>query len=147
MADKVKIYTDGACFNNPGPGGWAAVLIFEDKHKEINGAVHNTTNQQMELLAAIKGLEALKQKVDVTIYSDSAYLVNAFQQGWLNSWKNRAWKKSSGALSNKFLWMWLDDLREQYNIDFVKVKGHSGDKWNDRCDELAKTAAAKINPR
>ncbi|MGM0370343.1 MAG: ribonuclease HI [Bacillota bacterium] len=144
MAEKVKIYTDGACFNNPGPGGWAAVLIYNQEQREINGAVHNTTNQQMELLAAIKGLEELKDRVDVVIYSDSAYLVNAFQQGWLDGWKSRSWTKSSGSLSNKFLWIWLDDLRQRYNIEFVKVKGHSGDKWNERCDDLAKEAATKI---
>jgi ribonuclease HI len=144
MTEKVKIYTDGACFNNPGPGGWAAVLIYNQEQREINGAVHNTTNQQMELLAAIKGLEELKDRVDVVIYSDSAYLVNAFQQGWLDGWKRRSWTKSSGSLSNKFLWIWLDDLRQEYNIEFVKVKGHSGDKWNERCDDLAKEAATKI---
>ncbi|MBM7557391.1 ribonuclease HI [Halanaerobacter jeridensis] len=145
MSDKVKIYTDGACFNNPGPGGWAAVLICNEQHKEIKGGVHHTTNQQMELLAAIKGLEALKNAQKVEIYSDSAYLVNAFQQGWIDGWKARGWKKSSGQLSNKFLWIWLDDLRQCYDLEFVKVKGHSGDKWNERCDDLAKAAATEIS--
>ena len=145
MSTEVEIYTDGACFNNPGPGGWAAVLLFEEQHQEIKGGVHNTTNQQMELLAAIKGLEAIEDKEDVIIYSDSAYLVNAFQQRWIDGWKAKGWKRSSGPLSNKFLWIWLDDLRERCNIEFVKVKGHSGNKWNERCDQLAKEAAAELS--
>lgn len=146
MSQKIKIYTDGACFNNPGPGGWAAVLICEEQYKEIKGGVHNTTNQQMELLAAIKGVESLNEtEKKIEIYSDSAYLVNAFQQGWLNSWKAKSWKKSSGSLSNKFLWIWLDQLRQQYDLKFIKVKGHSGNQWNEKCDQLAKEAAAAIS--
>ncbi|SDB97562.1 MULTISPECIES: ribonuclease HI [unclassified Candidatus Frackibacter] len=144
MTQMVEIYTDGSCLDNPGPGGWGVVLLFGDNIKKLSGSVQDTTNQQMELLAAIKGLAALTKPVKVKLYSDSAYLVNAYQQGWIDGWKRKSWKKSKGELKNKFLWICLDDLVNKHEVEFVKVKGHSGNKWNEVCDDLAQEAAGKI---
>ena len=135
---KVTIYTDGACSGNPGPGGYAAILIYEDTKKEIVGGDKLTTNNQMELLAVIKGLESLKEICEVTIYSDSAYVVNAFLQTWLISWKKNNWKNSSKQpVKNVELWKRLDELVNKHSVKFVKVKGHSDNELNNRCDELA----------
>lgn len=135
---KVTIYTDGACSGNPGPGGYAAILIYEDTKKEIVGGDKLTTNNQMELLAVIKGLESLKEICEVTIYSDSAYVVNAFLQNWLISWKKNNWKNSSKQpVKNVELWKRLDELVNKHSVKFFKVKGHSDNELNNRCDELA----------
>lgn len=144
MLKKVEIYTDGACSGNPGPGGWAAILKFGEQEKEIAGYVAQTTNNRMELTAAIESLRALKTRCEVRIYSDSAYLVNCFRQGWLQSWKKAGWVrgKRREPVLNVDLWKELDALMQQHEVTFVKVEGHSGHHYNDRVDELA---VAQIN--
>lgn len=138
---KVIIYTDGACSGNPGPGGWAAVLIYGESKKEIFGSSPNTTNNIMELTAIIEGLKALKKECEVEIYSDSSYCVNAFKQGWIYNWMKKGWKTSSGeAVKNQELWQDLYDLTKKHKVSFNKVKGHSDVELNNRCDELARNA-------
>jgi len=138
---KVIIYTDGACSGNPGPGGWAAVLIYGESKKEIFGSSPNTTNNIMELTAIIEGLKALKKECEVEIYSDSSYCVNAFKQGWIYNWMKKGWKTSNGeAVKNQELWQDLYDLTKKHKVSFNKVKGHSDVELNNRCDELARNA-------
>ncbi len=143
---KVILYTDGACSYNPGPGGWGCVLIYKDNIKELSGFQDNTTNNRMELTAMIKGLEALKEKVHVLIHSDSAYICNAFNENWIQNWKNNNWKNSNkkGVL-NKDLWERLLELISYHKCELIKVKGHSTDKYNNRCDELATGAIKNLN--
>ena len=142
---KVTIYTDGACSGNPGPGGWAAILICGDYKKEISGGNKNTTNNIMELTAIIEGLKALKQECEVEVYSDSAYSVNAFNQGWIYNWMKKGWKKPDGSeVKNKELWQELYDLTKKHKVTFNKVKGHSDNELNNRCDELARNEIIKI---
>ena len=137
----VNIYTDGACSGNPGPGGWAAILEFGPHRKEISGYIPGTTNNRMELFAAISGLGALKEPCEVTLYSDSNYLVQAFNDHWIDGWKGRGWKTSSGtAVENQDLWFILLRLTQKHHVTFVKVKGHSDHPENNRCDELARAA-------
>lgn len=137
----VNIYTDGACSGNPGPGGWAAILEFAGHEKEINGYMAGTTNNRMELFAAISGLGALKEPCDVTLYSDSAYLVQAFNDHWIDGWVRKGWKTSNGtAVENQDLWFILQALTRKHNVEFVKVKGHADHPQNNRCDELARAA-------
>lgn len=138
---KVIIYTDGACSGNPGPGGWAAVLICGDNKKEIFGGEKNTTNNIMELTAIIEGLKALKQECEVELYSDSAYCINAFTQGWIYNWMKKNWKTANGeAVKNQELWKELYTLTKKHKVTFNKVKGHSDVELNNRCDELARNA-------
>ena len=147
MLGKVEIYTDGACSGNPGPGGWAAVLLSGDKKKEISGFVDNTTNNRMELLAVIEGLKALKKACRVNLYSDSAYVVNAFEERWITGWKRNAKTDFTGAsiwynsqkqpVKNQDLWEELLALLDTHDVTFIKVKGHSDNFYNNRCDELA----------
>lgn len=139
---EIIIYTDGACSGNPGPGGWGAVLIYGEKQKEISGGEANTTNQRMELSAVIEALQALKvQDWKVTIYSDSAYVVNAFKQDWIAKWKVNGWKNSKKEdVANQDLWKRLIELMGRNRVAIEKVKGHAGDRWNERCDELARQA-------
>lgn len=135
---KVEIYTDGACSGNPGPGGWAAILIASGKEKELSGFEELATNNRMELMAAIEGLKALKVSCDVTLYSDSSYLVNAFVEKWIDNWKRNGWKNASKSpVSNSDLWLELDKLNDKHKIDWRKVKGHSDNPYNNRCDKLA----------
>lgn len=135
---KIKIYTDGACSGNPGPGGYAAVITYNEAKKEIFGAKKNTTNNQMELMAAIKGLEALKEPCDVQLYSDSSYLVNAYNNNWIEGWKKNNWRNSTKQLvKNKELWERLESLGNIHSIKYIKVKGHSDNELNNRCDKLA----------
>lgn len=135
---KIDIYTDGACSGNPGPGGWAAVLIYQGKEKEISGFVDHTTNNRMELFAVIKGLSALNRECEVNVYSDSAYLVNAFNQGWLDKWQKNNWKNSKKqAVLNSDLWTQLLAHTNKHDIKWIKVKGHANNKYNNICDELA----------
>lgn len=142
---KVTIYTDGACSGNPGPGGWAAILIYKDIKKEISGGNKNTTNNIMELTAILEGLKMLKTECDVTLYSDSAYSVNAFNKGWIYSWKKKNWKKSDGQeVKNKEIWQEIYDLTKKHNVKFIKVKGHSDVELNNRCDELAREEIEKL---
>lgn len=130
----VEIYTDGACSHNPGPGGWAAVLLYQEHIKELSGGATETTNNRMELTAVIEALRALKTTCRVTVYSDSAYIVNCFQQKWYINWEKKGFKK------NEDLWRELLTLVRQHEVQFVKVKGHSNVRWNNRCDELARAA-------
>ena len=142
---KVIIYTDGACSGNPGPGGWAAILIYGDNKKEISGGSKEATNNIMELTAILEGLKALKVECEVEVYSDSAYSVNAFNQGWIYNWMKKGWKTAGGELvKNKEIWQELYSLTQKHKVTFNKVKGHSDDELNNRCDELARGEIEKI---
>lgn len=137
--EKVEIYTDGACSGNPGPGGWAAVLLYKDNKKEISGGKEQTTNNIMEVTAVIEALKSLKFPCEVTVYSDSAYVVNCFKQGWIYNWQKNNWKTSSKEpVKNKELWEELYGLVQTHKVEFIKVKGHSDNELNNRCDELAR---------
>ena len=137
----VIIYTDGACSGNPGPGGWGTILIYKDIKKEISGGAKNTTNNIMEMTAVIEGLKLLKEPCNVKIYSDSAYVVNAFNEKWIDGWIKKNWQNSKKEpVKNKELWLELIGLIKIHNIEFIKVKGHSDNELNNRCDELAKNA-------
>ena len=139
--EKVIIYTDGACSGNPGPGGWGTVLMYKEVKKEISGGAKETTNNIMELTAVVEGLKLLKYPCDVEIYSDSAYIVNAFNQGWVYNWKKKNWKTADGKeVKNKEIWIELYDLTKTHKVTFIKVKGHSDNEYNNRCDELARNA-------
>ncbi|HHV16135.1 MAG TPA: ribonuclease HI [Gelria sp.] len=144
---EITIYTDGACSGNPGPGGWGAVLIYGTRIKEISGGEENTTNQRMELTAVVEALRALKVKGwDVVVYSDSAYIVNAFDQDWIGRWQKNGWKNSKKEdVANQDLWKTLLALMSKNRVRLKKVKGHSGDKWNERCDELARNAIIRTD--
>jgi len=143
---KVIIYTDGACSGNPGPGGWGAVLMYNDNKKEISGYKENTTNNIMEITAVIEALKLLKYECEVEIYSDSAYVVNAFKQKWIDNWKKNNWKTSNkDDVKNKELWQELDKLVNMHKVTFIKVKGHADNEWNNRCDELATGEIKKYN--
>ena len=142
--EKVTIYTDGACSGNPGPGGWAAILMYKGREKEISGGEKNTTNNIMELTAAVRGLQLLKFPCEVKLYSDSAYLVNGFKQGWIYNWQKNNWKTSSKEpVKNREIWEELYRLTNVHNVEFVKVKGHSDNEYNNRCDELARKEIKK----
>jgi ribonuclease HI len=134
---EVKLYTDGACRGNPGRGGWGAILVYGKYEKELSGGERETTNNRMELMAAIAGLEALKEPCAVTLYSDSKYLVDAFLQGWVESWKEHNWKRGRDELKNPDLWERLYALTDLHKVEFVWVKGHNGHDYNERCDALA----------
>ena len=145
---EVDIYTDGACLGNPGPGGWAAVLIYGEHKKEISGGEVMSTNQRMELRAAIEALGALKRPCSVRIHSDSAYLVNAFRLGWVDRWRTSGWKTQSKTdVENRDLWERLIELVSKHEVSWVKVKGHADDEINNRCDELARAEAKKAQER
>lgn len=140
----VTLYTDGACSGNPGLGGWSAILICKGKEKVLSGGEKQTTNNRMELLAVIKGLEALKKSCAVNVYSDSAYVVNAFLQGWVDSWVNNGWKSSKGDVLNVDLWQKLVEQAKKHNIVWHKVKGHSDNENNNRCDAIARGEIEKL---
>ena len=143
--EEITIYTDGACSGNPGPGGWAAILMYKDKQKEISGGMKNTTNNVMELTAALEGRKSLKYPSEVEVYSDSAYVVNAFLQGWIYNWVKKGWKTSGKEpVKNKEIWQELYDLTKIHKVNFIKVKGHSDNKYNNRCDELARKAIKEL---
>ena len=138
------IYTDGACSGNPGPGGWAAVIINGEREIEICGAEGCTTNQRMELTAAIKALEQLPDRSRVELFSDSAYLVNAFRKNWFKRWEQNGWLNAAGKpVKNKDLWVRLQALHSYHLITWRKPAGHSGDHYNERCDQLARGAIHK----
>lgn len=138
---KIEIYTDGACSGNPGVGGWAAVLFFMGNSKELSGYDKSTTNNRMELFAIIQGLNALKESCDVTVYSDSAYAVDAINKGWIENWQKNDWKTSDKKdVKNRDLWNDLMIKMSKHEVKFVKVKGHSDNEFNNRCDLLARTA-------
>ena len=144
MRKKVTIYTDGACSGNPGPGGWGVILMYKDKSKELDGAELMTTNNRMELIAVISGLEALSEPCDVTLHTDSQYISNAINLGWLDSWKKKDWKRKGGEVKNIDLWKKLSPLLDKHKVTFEWVKGHSDNEFNNRCDELAVAAREKI---
>ena len=140
----ITIYTDGACSGNPGPGGWGAILMYGDVKKELSGGSRHTTNNQMELLAAIEALNALKEPCKVDLYSDSAYLINAFRQKWLENWVKRNWVKSDKKpVENREYWEELLRLSTIHSVSWNKVKGHADNPFNNRCDELARAAIAE----
>ena len=142
---QVELYTDGACSGNPGAGGYGAILIYKGLEKEISGGEPLTTNNRMEIYAVIAGLECLKEKCHVNIYSDSAYTVNAFTQNWLEGWIRNGWRKADGKeVANSDLWQRLYDLTELHEVRFIKVKGHADNAYNNRCDELARAAIKNL---
>lgn len=141
----VEIYTDGACSGNPGPGGWAAILICAGVEKELSGAVPATTNQRMELTAAIEALQALKYPCRIRLYSDSAYLINAFRQNWIVGWQANGWRNAQKKpVENQDLWQNLIALQTVHHIDWQKVAGHKDNHYNNRCDELARNAITRL---
>ena len=134
----VEIYTDGACSGNPGPGGWGAVLIYNGVEKQLSGSEKETTNNRMELSAVITALKALKEPCNVTLTTDSKYVCDAINKGWLNSWQKNSWKKADKKpVLNIDLWQELLPLLAKHRGEFIWVKGHNGHKYNEICDKLA----------
>lgn len=145
--DTIEIYTDGGCAPNPGPGGWAAILISpkHNKAREMSGAEPDTTNNRMELLAAIEALRALKKPCNVKLHTDSQYLQKAFGEGWLENWVKKGWKTAGKKpVANKDLWQELLELTNIHSVDFIWVKGHAGHGYNERCDELVGMARQEL---
>ncbi len=139
---QVQIYTDGSCKQNPGPGGWGAVLVYNQKEKELSGGEAGTTNNRMELTAVIKALEALKEPCAVTLTSDSKYVCDGMGKGWAVGWRKRGWKKGDGSPAlNPDLWERLLELCDYHTVEFVWVKGHAGHPYNERCDTMAQAQA------
>lgn len=144
--EDVTIYTDGACSGNPGPGGYGAILMYKNNRKEISGSMKNTTNNVMEITAVIEALKLLKYGCKVKIYSDSAYVINAFNNGWIYNWNNNGWKTADKKpVKNRELWEELYSLAKIHKLEFIKVKGHSDNEFNNRCDELARNAIKSIS--
>ena len=142
---RVTLYTDGACSGNPGAGGWGCVLLFGESRLELSDGEAETTNNRMELTAVIRGLERLKYPCAVDVYSDSAYVVNAFTQGWLTGWERMNWRKADKKpVLNADLWQKLLELTRVHEVTFHKVKGHADNELNNRCDELARGGIEKI---
>ena len=143
--EEVIIYTDGACSGNPGPGGWGAILMYKENRKEISGGKKDTTNNVMELTAAVEGLKLLKFPCKVKLYSDSAYLVNGFKQGWIYNWQKNNWKTANKEpVKNKEIWEELYNLTKIHDVEFIKVKGKSDNENNNRCNELARNAIKNL---
>jgi len=148
MAERkaVTIYTDGGCINNPGPGGYGVVMLYGTRRKELSGGFRLTTNNRMEIMAAIAGLSALKESCRVTLYSDSQYLVNAIENGWAARWRENGWKRNKKEYAvNPDLWEQLLGLCEKHQAKFKWVRGHAGNEENERCDELAQAEARSPN--
>jgi len=142
----IEIYTDGACSGNPGPGGYGIVLLHEAHRKEISAAYKKTTNNRMEILAAIVALEALKEPCNVKLYSDSKYLVDAIEKGWVMRWRANSWMRNrNDAALNVDLWERLLPLLDVHNVRFIWVRGHADNAENNRCDALARTAITEGN--
>ena len=138
MAKQVEIYTDGACSGNPGPGGWGAILRYKGIEKELSGGERETTNNRMELTAVIEALKALRESCTVTLCTDSKYVAEAFNQGWIYGWMKKNWKKSDGKpVANVDLWVSLMEQWKRHDVTIVWVKGHAENVYNNRCDELA----------
>lgn len=134
----IDLYTDGACSGNPGVGGYCAILIYNEVEKVVSGYEENTTNNRMELLAVIKGLSCLKLKCSVKVYSDSQYVVDAFNQGWIDSWQANGWRTAGKKeVKNVDLWKQLLELTKKHKVTFIKVRGHSDNAYNNRCDKIA----------
>lgn len=143
--EEITIYTDGACSGNPGPGGWGAILMMGGVRKEISGGSENTTNNIMELSAVIEALKLLKRPCKVTVFSDSAYVVNAFNQKWIYGWIKKNWRTAGGdPVKNKELWQELYSLTKVHDVTFNKVKGHADNEFNNRCDEMAVAESKKF---
>lgn len=141
---QVTIYTDGACSGNPGPGGWGAILQYKGVSRELSGGEAMTTNNRMELLGVIQALSALKEPCTVDLFTDSQYIVNAINKGWLKGWKAKGWKRKDGALKNPDLWKEIDRLFGIHTVTMHWVKGHADNVFNNRCDELAVAARDKF---
>lgn len=142
---RIVLYTDGACSGNPGAGGWGAVLLYGEHKREISGGEAETTNNRMELTAVIEGLERLKYPCEVDVYSDSAYTVNAFTEGWVYGWAKNGWKKGDGkAVLNDDLWKRLLSFTQKHEVTFHKVKGHADNELNNHCDFLARQAILSL---
>ena len=140
----IIIYTDGACSGNPGPGGWGALLFLPAGKKALSGGARKTTNNRMEMTAALEALRALEAPTHVQLHTDSAYLVNAFKQNWMRNWKRNGWKTSSKKpVANKDLWQALLEMTERHDVEWVKVKGHADDELNNEVDRLAVSACQK----
>jgi ribonuclease HI len=140
----VTIYTDGACSGNPGPGGFGVVMLYGSARRELSGGYRKTTNNRMEVLAVIKGLEALKEPCSVQLYSDSKYVVDAIEKGWVKKWRSQGWMRNKKEkASNVDLWEQLLALLEIHNVSFIWVKGHAANPENERCDQLARDAIQK----
>ncbi|WP_304509292.1 ribonuclease HI [Anaerotignum sp.] len=140
----VTIYTDGACSGNPGKGGYGVVMLYGSARKELSGGFYKTTNNRMEVLAVIKGLEALKEPCDVKLYSDSKYVVDAIEKGWAIKWRSNGWMRNNKEkASNVDLWERLLELLEIHKVVFIWVKGHADNPENERCDQLARGAIQK----
>lgn len=141
----ITIYTDGACSGNPGPGGWGAVLLYGNVRKEISGNAENTTNNRMELTAALEALKAIKEPCKIELYTDSTYLCNAFNKHWIDNWLTRVWKTAAGKpVENQDIWQELLRYVRVHEMHFHKVKGHSSNIENNRCDALARAAVKDI---
>src|SRR6056297_2050008 len=142
--DEVIIYTDGACSGNPGPGGWGALLIWRGKKRELAGAEPDSTNNRMEMRAVIEALKALKRPCHVKIHSDSALIVNAFKQGWIENWQKRGWRKADKKpVENQDLWKEMLQAMDDHKVSWIKVKGHADNELNNRVDRLAVEASKK----
>ena len=142
--DIVTIHTDGSCLSNPGPGGWAAILRWRDNEREIIGYEKDTTNNRMELKAAIMGLNAVTRNMPIALHTDSRYVMNGVQN-WMPRWKANGWKTANKKpVANQDLWLMLDEAVRRHHITWHWVKGHAGDKLNERCDHLARRAAESI---
>jgi ribonuclease HI len=143
---EVAIYTDGACTNNPGPGGYGVVLLRDGVEKELAGGFRRTTNNRMEITACVEGLQALKKPCAVTLFSDSRYVVDTMEKGWAKRWKANGWKRNNTDKAlNSDLWERMLSLCEKHAVAFNWVKGHAGNEYNERCDRLAVEAASKPN--
>lgn len=141
--DRVVIYTDGACDPNPGPGGWAAVLMYKDHMKELSGCETKTTNNRMELIAAIEALNSLKRPCSVIVHTDSQYLQRGITE-WMQKWKRRGWLRGTGKVKNIDLWQELNALTQKHDVKWQWVPGHAGHFFNERCDELAREAIKQV---
>lgn len=143
---QVVLYTDGACSGNPGPGGWAAILRYGDRERVLSGGEASTTNNRMELTAAIQGLRALKEPCAVTLYSDSRYVVDGIEKGWARAWQSRGWMRTkTEPARNPELWQALLELLEKHRVELRWVKGHADDPDNARCDALAVAESRRFN--
>ena len=145
MKKQVTIYTDGACSGNPGPGGWGCILMYNQHRKESSGGALNTTNNRMEITAALEALKLLKEPCRVDLYTDSAYLCNALEKKWLDTWSKNGWKTASKSnVENQDLWKELIVELDRHDVQFHKVKGHADNEYNNRCDKLAREAVQRI---